>query len=154
MATASLRLMPPRQGPRNLLALAGSNREDMQVSTGADRLWPTDKLTALRTGQRLVAEVPASRPGRRAFVDFTPVTTPADAQARLEGWKRTDYARSFRLQHWDYDADLIDGWDYDLGAVMIRAADVTGEGELLATLQAWQLRPEQFLYPWQTDDPK
>jgi hypothetical protein len=121
---------------------------------GNERLWPADKLTALRTGQRLVTEVPASRPSRRAFVDITPVTTPADTQARQEGWKRTDNARAFRLQHWDYDADRIDGWDYDLGAIMIRAADVTGEAELLATLQAWQLRPGQFLYPWQTNDPR
>ena len=40
------------------------------------------------------------------------------------------------------------------GAVMIQAATATGEPELLITLQAWQLRPEQFLYPWQTDDPR
>ena len=119
-----------------------------------ERLWPTDKLTALRTGQRLVTEVPASRPNGRAFVDITPVTTPADTEARREGWKRADHARTFRLQHWDYDADRIEGWDYDLGAVMIRAATATGERELLAILRAWQLRPEQFLYPWQTDYPR
>jgi hypothetical protein len=58
------------------------------------------------------------------------------------------------LQHWDYDAERIDGYDYDLGAVMIGAATADGEAELLSTLQAWQLRPEQFLYPWQTDDPR
>jgi hypothetical protein len=116
--------------------------------------WPTDKLTALRTGQRLVTEVPASCPGRRAFIDITPVATPAGAQARLEGWRRTDCARAFRLQHWDYEADRLDGFDYDHGAVMIRAATTTGEPGLLATLQEWQLRPEQFLYPWQTDDPR
>jgi hypothetical protein len=43
---------------------------------GRGPLWPADKLTALRTGQRLITEVPASRPGRRAFIDITPVTTP------------------------------------------------------------------------------
>lgn len=58
------------------------------------------------------------------------------------------------MQHWDYDADHIDGYDYDRGAVMIRAAAAADEAELLTTLQAWQLRPDQFLYPWQTDDPK
>jgi hypothetical protein len=58
------------------------------------------------------------------------------------------------LQHWDYDADRIDGYDYDRGAVMIRAAAAADEAELLTTLQAWQLRPDQFRYPWQTDDPK
>jgi hypothetical protein len=121
---------------------------------GDEPPWPTDKLTALRTGQRLVTEVPGARPGRRAFVDITPVTTPADTQAHQQGWKRTDRARSFRLQHWDYDADRIDGYDYDLGAILIRDATATGEPELLTTLQAWQLRPEQFHYPWRTDDPR
>jgi hypothetical protein len=58
------------------------------------------------------------------------------------------------VQHWEYDASLIDGYDYDLGAVMIRVATANGEPELLTALQAWHLRPEQFLYPWQTDDPK
>ena len=115
--------------------------------------WPIDKLNALRAGQRLVTEVPAAQPGRRAFVSITPVATPADDQARQEGWKRADHARTFRVQHWDYNADLIDGYDYDHGAVMIQAATVNGESELLATLQAWHLRPEQFLYPWHTDDP-
>ncbi len=36
--------------------------------------WPIDKLNALRAGQRLVAEVPATALGRRAFVSITPVT--------------------------------------------------------------------------------
>ena len=62
---------------------------------GNERLWPTDKLTALRTGQRLVSEVPVRRPNRRAFVDTIPVTTPADTQARQGGWKRADHARAF-----------------------------------------------------------
>lgn len=57
--------------------------------------WPIDKLNALRAGQRLVAEVPAVQPGRRAFVSITPVTTPTDDQARQEGWKRADHARTF-----------------------------------------------------------
>lgn len=34
--------------------------------------WPTDKLTALRLGRRLVAEAPASGQRRRAFVDVSP----------------------------------------------------------------------------------
>jgi hypothetical protein len=121
--------------------------------TSSGRQWPIDKLNALRLGQRLVTEVPASRPGRRAFVGITPVTTPADVQAHRQGRKRTDRARTFHLQHWDYDAERIDGFDYDIGAVLIKAATAADEPELTATLQAWQLRSEQFLYPWQTDDP-
>ncbi|WP_433178761.1 hypothetical protein [Actinoallomurus sp. CA-150999] len=121
---------------------------------GSDRPWPTDKLNALRLGQRLVTEVPASQPGRRAFIDITPLTTSDDTQARRQGWKPADHARTFRLQHWDYDAEHIDGFDYDTGAVLIRATTAADEAELATTLKAWQLHPEQFLYPWQTDDPR
>jgi hypothetical protein len=55
---------------------------------------------------------------------------------------------------WRAAAVKLCGWDYNLGAVMIRAADAAGEEELLAMLQAWQLRPEQFHYSWQTSDPR
>ncbi|WP_203023045.1 MULTISPECIES: hypothetical protein [unclassified Frankia] len=116
--------------------------------------WPTDKLTALRLGQRLVTEVPSSHPGRRAFIDITPVTAPVDTRARQQGWKRTDLARTFRLQHWDYAADRILGFDYDIGAVLVKDATAADEPELTTTLEAWRLDPGQFLYPWQTDDPK
>ncbi|MFF5111345.1 hypothetical protein [Streptosporangium sp. NPDC000509] len=119
----------------------------------SERSWPIDKLTALRRGQRLVIEVSATRPERRAFIGITPVLTPADTQARREGWKRADDARAFHLQHWDYDADRISGFDHDIGAVLIRAAAIANEQELITTLDAWHLRPDQFLYPWQTDDP-
>ncbi|WP_211593485.1 hypothetical protein [Microbispora sp. H10836] len=122
--------------------------------TSSEPEWPADKLNALRLGQRLVIEVPASQPGRRAFIDITPITTPADTQALQQGWKRADHSRTFRLQHWDYDAERINGFDYDIDAALIRATTVHGEPELTTTLQAWQLRPEQLLYPWQTDDPQ
>ncbi|MFD0851195.1 hypothetical protein ACFQ07_03145 [Actinomadura adrarensis] len=121
--------------------------------SGNERRWPTDKLNALRLGQGLAAEVPASGPGRRAFVTIDPVSTPADAEAHREGWKRSDRNRGFRLLHWDYDVDHLDGWDYDIGAVLIRSATAGNEPELISTLDAWELRPDQFLYPWQTDTP-
>jgi hypothetical protein len=118
------------------------------------RQWPTDKLTALRLGQRLVTEGPAARPDRRAFVDITPLITAADTEARGQGWTRADHARTFTLHHWDYAADSLDGFDYDIGAVLIKTATAAGEPELTTTLEARHLHPEQFLYPWQTDDPK
>ncbi|MFB7292793.1 hypothetical protein [Actinacidiphila glaucinigra] len=123
-------------------------------SVGGEWQWPIEKLTSLRLGQRLVTEVPASSPGRRAFVDIRPAITPADAEASRQGWKRADRARTFRLQHWEYDADRISGFDYDIGAVLINDATVTDEPELTTALEAWQLHPELFLYPWQTDDPR
>ncbi|WIX78671.1 hypothetical protein QRX50_46285 [Amycolatopsis carbonis] len=122
--------------------------------TSSTRQWPTDKLTALRLGQRLVAERPVSRPGRRAFIDITPLITAADTEARRQGWKRADHARTFTLQHWDYAADRLDSFDYDVGAILIKTATVVGEPDLTSTLEAWHLHPEQFLYPWQTGDPQ
>ena len=121
---------------------------------GHQRQWPTDKLTALRLGRRLVTEVTASGPGRRAFVDIRPITTAADAAARRQGWTRSDRERTFKLEHWDYDANQITGFDHDIGAVLVQATTVTGEARLAAALETWNLRPEQFLHPWQTDDPK
>jgi hypothetical protein len=91
-------------------------------------------------------------PGR-AFVDIRPTATPADADAQRQGWTRADPDRSFTLTHWDYDANHITGYDRDIGATLIRATSVGGEAELTAAVQAWSLQPDQFLYPWQTDDP-
>lgn len=116
--------------------------------------WPTDRLAALRLGQRLVTEVPTSRSDRRAFVDITPLATQADAEARSQGWKRADHARSFTLQHWDYEADRLDGYDYDIGAVLVKATAVISELDLTAALREWGLHPERFVYPWHSDDPK
>ncbi|MFD9590205.1 hypothetical protein ACFWBM_36610 [Streptomyces sp. NPDC059980] len=116
--------------------------------------WPTTKLTALRLGRRLVVEVPASRPDRRAFVDICPTQSEPDVQARDEGWVRSDVERSFRLEHWEYDPERMDGFDYDLGATLIRSADAPGESELDTVLNAWGIRPGLFVFPWETDDPR
>ncbi|MER7419702.1 hypothetical protein ABT346_23460 [Micromonospora peucetia] len=116
--------------------------------------WPTDTLTAIRLGRRLVTEVPASQPGRRAFIEIRPVMTAADSDARRQGWTRSERDRAFTLEHWEYDAAHISGFDYDIGAVLVQATTVTGEAPLVAALKAWNLRPEQFLHPWQTDDPR
>lgn len=116
--------------------------------------WPIDKLSALRFGRRLVAEIPATATGLRAFVDITALPTPADTDAAQAGWIRTDQHRAYRVQHREYRADLIDGFDYDIGSTLIKEATVTGELELATTLATWHLQADQFLYPWQTDDPK
>ncbi|GAB7043149.1 MULTISPECIES: hypothetical protein [Catenuloplanes] len=116
--------------------------------------WQTDKLSALRLGRRLVTEVSSSGQGRRAFVDIRPIRADADHVASREGWVRPDRDRTFKVEHWDYDADQLDGFDYDVGAALVRAATVTGEAELAAILQAWDLLPGQFRHPWDTDDPR
>jgi len=119
----------------------------------AEAAWPKSKLSALRLGGRLVAEVPSTGPGRRAFVEILPLLTPADEQAEREGWKRSDRARVYRVRHWDYDADYLDGEDYDLGAVLVRQVMADGEAALTAVLGAWGVPPERFDHPWRTDAP-
>ncbi|UQX02960.1 hypothetical protein [Streptomyces sp. RerS4] len=122
------------------------------MDEGSD--WPTDKLTALRLGRRLVTEVLASRPDRRAFVDIRPEQRDPDVQARDEGWARSDAYRGFRLEHWEYDGERIEGFDYDIGAALIRSADVLDESDLTIVLNAWGVQPGAFVYPWDSDDPR
>ncbi|MFD5786722.1 hypothetical protein ACFWH1_08800 [Streptomyces sp. NPDC127037] len=122
------------------------------MDDGSD--WSVDKLTALRLGRRLVTEVSASRPDRRAFVDIRPTQSEPDAQACDEGWVRSDIERSFRLEHWEYDRERVDGFDYDIGAALIKSADATDESELITVLSAWGVRPGLFVYPWDSGDPK
>ncbi|MFF8479391.1 hypothetical protein [Streptomyces antibioticus] len=116
--------------------------------------WSPDKLTALRLGRRLVTEVSASRPGRRAFVDITPRRDARDALAAQEGWVRGDASCGFRLEHWEYDADRIDGFDFDVGAVLVRAASAADESALEGALALRGIRPDSFGYPWDIDDPR
>jgi hypothetical protein len=120
---------------------------------GVMTVWPENLLSALRLGRRLVAEVPAAS-GRRAFVDITPVTDARDRQAEQEGWQRSDPGRAFRVQHWDYDERAIDGWDYDVGARLVRSARPESEDALLALIASWGLSPTDFAYPWDTADPR
>jgi hypothetical protein len=119
-----------------------------------DEEWPTDKLTALRLGRRLVAEVPASRSGRRAFVDIRPNHSPQDRAARADGWIRQDASRSFVVQHWEYAEDRLDGFDYDVGAEQIAVIQVASEEDLGTAMSRFGLTANAFKYPWDTDDPR
>lgn len=87
-------------------------------------------------------------------MEVRPRKSDSDAQARREGWVRSDAERSFHLEHWEYDWERIDGFDYDIGAALIGSADVTDESELIAVLNAWGVRPAFFVYPWESEDPK
>ena len=54
----------------------------------------------------------------------------------------------------EYDADRIDGFDYDIGAVQARAASAKDGSALEGVLAQRALRPDGFDYPWATDDPR
>ncbi|OEJ93257.1 hypothetical protein J116_000935 [Streptomyces thermolilacinus SPC6] len=87
-------------------------------------------------------------------MDIRPARSEPDVQARDEGWVRSDVARSFRLEHWEYDRERMDGFDYDIGSALIGSADAPDESELNTVLNAWGVRPDLFVYPWESDDPR
>jgi hypothetical protein len=64
--------------------------------------------------------------------------------------------RSIRraLEHWEYDRERVDGFDYDIGAALIKSADTSDESELIAVLSEWGVRPGLFVHPWDSGDPK
>ncbi|MEU2298064.1 hypothetical protein ACK389_01365 [Streptomyces antibioticus] len=87
-------------------------------------------------------------------MDNTPGRDARDALAAQEGWVRGDASRGFRLEHWEYDADRIDGFDYDVGAVLVRAVSAADEPALEGVLALWGIQPASFSYPWDSDDPR
>lgn len=66
---------------------------------------------------------------------------------------RSDAHRSFRLTHWEYEADRLDGFDHDIGAELVRSATAANEADLALVLTAWHLTPDCFVHPWESDDP-
>jgi hypothetical protein len=148
---------PVRSGPDISWEAAGTLASCLcapRLIVTDETAWPLDKLSALRLGRRLAVEVPPTNSGRRAFVDITPGAVDPDALARREGWTHRSADRSFRVEHWEYDAVLIDGFDYDIGAVLLRSAAAVNELELSTVLREWQLDPYQFHYAWDTADPR
>ncbi|MFF0721865.1 hypothetical protein [Micromonospora sp. NPDC003816] len=114
--------------------------EESATVEAATPTWPQDKLNALRLGRRLVAEVPAA-PGRRAFVDITPILDQRNDLADREGWQRPDAQRSFQLAHWDFNERQLDGWAHDVDARQIRINTASNESSLLRLVAEWGLTP-------------
>ncbi|MFC7531315.1 hypothetical protein [Actinoplanes sp. GCM10030250] len=116
-------------------------------------MWPPVELAALRLGRRLGVQVPASQPHRWSFVHIVPSVGPADEAAIRSGRVHSDPERSFRVAHWEFEADRLEGYDHDLGGVRLRHAYAADEEELLAVLREWRLPPGGFRYSWDTVDP-
>ena len=119
----------------------------------SDGGWPTDKLTALRLGRILVAEVPASAAGRRGFVSIRPAKEPEDATAEVDGWTRSSRSRAFVVDHWEYDEEWLNTWDYDIGAVHLFRDEAATEADLDQVLARRGVRPGDFDYHWRTAAP-
>jgi hypothetical protein len=60
-----------------------------------------------------------------------------DATAERDGWVRPRHDRSFRIEHWEFDAARLDGYDYDVGATRLRQAWAADEHHLARTLTEW-----------------
>jgi hypothetical protein len=116
-------------------------------------MWPAVELAALRLGRRLGVPVPASQPYRWSFVHIVPSVGPGDRAARRAGRAHSDAGRSFRVIHWEFEADRLEGYDHDLGFVRVRHADAADEAALLAVLREWRLPPAEFRCSWDTVDP-
>ncbi|MEU7909435.1 hypothetical protein [Actinoplanes sp. NPDC049118] len=104
--------------------------------------WPSDLLTALRRGQLLVAEVPASTPRCRAWIAVYP---PAAASAT-----------GFNLFHREFDRTYIDNdWCIgpDDGMIEVRTAHAADESELTRLLIDWNVNPEALGYAHRSDYP-
>ncbi|MBB2947916.1 hypothetical protein FB565_007687 [Actinoplanes lutulentus] len=123
------------------------------IMDGSEWDWPAVKLSALRLGRRLGVLVPASQPNRWSFVHIVPSSGPADKASLRAGRARSDDTRSFRVTHWEFEADRLEGYDHDLGAVRIRHAEAADEAALLAVLREWRLRPDHFEHSWDTVGP-
>ena len=118
-----------------------------------DTSFQDGRLAALRLGQSLAAEVPATSAERRAFVSIRPDLTGDDAAAEVDGWKRSDADRTFNLRQDEFRAEHLDGMDYDIGMVSVRSANVRGEPALLGVLAEWGLSPGELDYLRNTDHP-
>jgi hypothetical protein len=104
--------------------------------------WPTALLAALRRGQLLVAEMPASTPARRAWIAVYPLATAVDA--------------GFNLFHREFDrAHLDNDWCIgpDDGMVDVRTAHAADETELSRCLADWNVNPEDLDYAHRSDYP-
>lgn len=110
-------------------------------------------LTCFDSGVAWSRRYPPGRDGERSSKSRRSATTGTSSPRERAGNARNPN-RSGRLEHWDYDGQQIDGWDYDIGAQQVRIATAGNEAALLELIAAWALQPTDFTYPWVTADPK
>ena len=104
--------------------------------------WPAALLTALRRGQLLVAEIPASTTDRRAWIAVYPLAPSADV--------------GFNLFHREFDRAYLDNdWCVgpDDGMIDVRTAHEADETELSRRLADWSVNLEDLDYAHRSDYP-
>lgn len=102
--------------------------------------------TALRRGQQLVVEVPATRPGRRAWIAVYPIRHPGPVGDQ----------QAFNVFHREFETSHIDNdWCIGPGDGMtdLGVAHAQDENELNESLIRWGVDPGRLTYMHRTDYP-
>ncbi|MFD4247696.1 hypothetical protein ACFWP3_39855 [Streptomyces sp. NPDC058525] len=86
-------------------------------------------------------------------MDITASQAPCDSEAREQGCVPGNTDRSFRLEHWEYDSERIEGFSYDVGGVLMASAGAADESEPVTVLTHWQLSPRQLVCLRDSEDP-
>jgi len=108
-----------------------------------------------REGRALAAEFPAGA-GRRAFVVIRPeggATTLEESLQRAKAEGALPVAGSFTVSHYEYDAKMLGGFDYDIGRTCHGEIQVTTVEEAEAVIARWGFTASELLPYHLTDAP-
>ncbi len=90
-------------------------------------------------GRLLAMEVDAA-PGRRAFIELRPqggAKTLEESLALARTAGATPSAQGFDVVHVEYDAQALDGWDYDVSRVIHARVAAASLPEVEEVIAAW-----------------
>jgi len=110
----------------------------------------------LEEGRALAMEVTASAAGRRAFVEVRPIGGASSLEESLRAASATGVipkAEAFRVVCVEYDADALDGHDYDQGRVIHAEAVVPTAAAVAMEVEAWGHDATRFRPYHRTDAP-
>lgn len=116
---------------------------------------PEPLRTQLTQGRPLAAELDAP-PGRRAFVIVRSEGGASNLRDSLRGASAKGAipkAHGFSVIHAEYDNDVLETMDYDVGMTRHAHAHVQTIEEVEATVTAWGFDHEILQPYWKTDAP-
>lgn len=94
----------------------------------------------LEEGRALAMEVTSSAAGRRAFVEVLPIGGAPSLEESLRAASATGVipkAEEFRVRCVEYDAEALDGYDYDRGRVIHAEVSVPTVAAVAIEVEAW-----------------
>jgi hypothetical protein len=104
----------------------------------------------------MAMEIEATAPGRRVFIEVHTTggaKSLADALAVADATGAVPRAESFRVQHIEYEADALDGYDHDIGRVIHADVVASTVNDVASTLRAWGHDPADPRPYFQIDAP-